>query len=65
MGALIALQQRTFRMRDFLRIFVWGLVAAVSLTLAIFAGCLYLAFGNFPAPSTRIEKVLPDARFPK
>ena len=38
MGALIALQQRTFRMRDFLRIFVWGLVAAVSLTLAIFAG---------------------------
>ena len=38
MGALIALQQRTFRMRDFLRVFVWGLVAAVSLTLAIFAG---------------------------
>ena len=38
MGALIALQQRTFRMRDFLRMFVWGLVAAVSLTLAIFAG---------------------------
>ena len=38
MGALIALQQRTFRMREFLRMFVWGLVAAVSLTLAIFAG---------------------------
>jgi hypothetical protein len=38
MGALIAPGQRTFRMREFLRIFVWGLVAAVSLTVAIFAG---------------------------
>jgi hypothetical protein len=38
MGALIAPNRRTFRMREFLRIFVWGLVASVSLTLAIFAG---------------------------
>jgi hypothetical protein len=38
MGAVIALGQRTFRMREFFRIFVWGLVATVSLTLAIFAG---------------------------
>ena len=38
---------------------------AIVLALVIVAGCLFLAFGNFPAPSTRIEKVLPDARFPK
>jgi hypothetical protein len=39
------------------------LVGAV--VLAVFGGCLYLAFGNFPVPSTPVEKVLPDARFPK
>jgi hypothetical protein len=33
--------------------------------LAVVGGCLYLAFGNFPAPSTQVQKVLPDARFPK
>ena len=38
MGALVAPAQRTFRMREFFRIFVWGMVAAVSLTIAIFAG---------------------------
>jgi hypothetical protein len=41
------------------------ILLAIVLALAIVAGCLYLAFGNFPAPSARIEKVLPDARFPK
>ena len=41
------------------------ILLAIVLALAIFAGCLFLAFGNFPVPSTRIEKVLPDARFPK
>jgi len=35
------------------------------LVLAILGVCLFLAFGDFPAPSTRVEKVLPDARFPK
>jgi hypothetical protein len=38
---------------------------AIVLVLAIVAGCLFLAFGNFPVPATRVEKVLPDARFPK
>ena len=33
--------------------------------LAILGGCLFLAYGNFPVPSTPVEKVLPDARFPK
>lgn len=41
------------------------LLLAIVLALAIFVGCLFLAFGNFPAPSARIEKVLPDGRFPK
>ena len=41
------------------------ILVAVVVVLAIFGGCLYLAFGNFPVPSNRVEKVLPDARFPK
>ena len=41
------------------------ILLAIVLVLAISAGCLYLAFGNFPIPSNRVEKVLPDARFPK
>ena len=41
------------------------ILLAMVLALAIFAGCLYLGFGNFPAPANRVEKVLPDARFPK
>jgi hypothetical protein len=41
------------------------ILLAMVLVLAILAGCLYLAFGDFPAPSSRVEKILPDARFPK
>jgi hypothetical protein len=37
----------------------------IVLVLAILGVCLFLVFGDFPAPSTRVEKVLPDARFPK
>ena len=42
-----------------------GGVLVIVLVLAVLAGCLYLAYGNFPVPSTPVEKVLPDARFPK
>jgi len=28
-------------------------------------GALFLAYWDFPVPSTPVEKVLPDARFPK
>ncbi|HEX3863890.1 MAG TPA: hypothetical protein VHY35_19580 [Stellaceae bacterium] len=42
-----------------------GALLVIVLVLAIAAGCLYLAFGNFPVPTTTVEKVLPDARFPK
>ena len=38
---------------------------AIFFVLVILGACLFLAFGDFPAPSTRVEKVLPDARFPK
>ena len=37
----------------------------IVLVLAILGAFLFLAFGDFPAPSNRIEKVVPDARFPK
>lgn len=42
-----------------------GLVVAAVFVLAILAGGLYLAYGNFPAPTKPVEKVLPDGRFPK
>jgi len=42
-----------------------GIVLVIIVVLAILGGGLYLAFGNFSAPSAPVEKVLPDARFPK
>lgn len=42
-----------------------GLVLAIVLLLAVVGGFLYLAYGNFPVPSTPVEKVMPDARFAK
>jgi len=41
------------------------LLLVVVFVLAVVGGGLFLAFGNFPVPSTPVEKVLPDARFPK
>ena len=37
----------------------------IVLGLAVFGGCLLLAYRDFPVPSVPFEKVLPDARFPK
>jgi len=37
----------------------------IVFVLAVVGGCLYLAYGNFPVRSSPVEKVLPDARFPK
>jgi hypothetical protein len=42
-----------------------GIVVAIVCVLAVVAGCLYLAYGNFPVPSKSVEKVLPNDRFPK
>jgi hypothetical protein len=36
-----------------------------ALVLAVLGGCLFLAYGNFPVSKILVEKVLPDARFPK
>ena len=41
------------------------IVLVGALVLAVLGGCLFLAYGNFPAPTVPVEKVLPDARFPK
>jgi hypothetical protein len=40
-----------------------GLVVVVI--LAVLGGAVFLALWNPPAPSAPVEKVLPDARFPK
>ncbi len=37
----------------------------VVMVLALLAGGLLLAYWDFPVPSIPVEKVLPDARFPK
>jgi hypothetical protein len=41
------------------------IVLIAVLVLAVAGGFIALAYWDFPAPSTRVEKVLPDARFPK
>ncbi len=40
-----------------------GLVVIVI--LAVLGGAAFLAFWNPPAPSAPVQKVLPDARFPR
>ena len=42
-----------------------ALVLIAVIVLGLLGGGLFLAYYNFPAPSTTVEKVLPDARFPK
>jgi len=41
------------------------ILLVVVVLLAAGGAGLFLAFGNFPAPTSPVEKVLPDARFPK
>ena len=40
-----------------------GLLAVV--VLAVVGGLAWLAFWDIPAPNQPIERVIPDARFPK
>jgi hypothetical protein len=42
-----------------------AVLLVIILAVAVISACLFLAYGNFPVPSTPVEKVLPDARFPK
>jgi hypothetical protein len=41
------------------------LVVVLVVVLAFAAGALFLAYWHFDVPRTAVEKVLPDARFPK
>jgi hypothetical protein len=41
---------------------LWFVVVVV---LAALGGAVYLALWNPPAPSVRVERVLPNDRFPK
>jgi len=41
------------------------ILLSVIVLLALVSAGMFLAFGNFAAPVTPVEKVLPDARFPK
>jgi hypothetical protein len=41
------------------------LIIGVIVLLAVVAGCLYLVYSDFPTQRTPVQKVLPDARFPK
>src|SRR5258708_7555532 len=42
-----------------------SIVVVGDVTLAVMGGWLFLAYGDFPVPKPAVEKVLPDARFPK
>ena len=41
------------------------LVLVLVVLLATTGGCLFLAYWHFDVPRIQVEKVLPDARFPK
>jgi hypothetical protein len=41
------------------------LVLVLVVILLAIGGALFLAFWDFSVPRTQVEKVLPDARFPK
>jgi len=41
------------------------IVFVVVIALLLLGGGIFLALWNPPAPSTPVEKILPDARFPK
>ncbi len=38
-------------------------VAAAAALLLIVGGGVYLAFSDIPAPTTHVEKIIPDDRF--
>jgi hypothetical protein len=41
------------------------LVALALVLVVLIGGGVFLASWNIPAPSKTVEKVIPDARFPK
>jgi small neutral amino acid transporter SnatA (MarC family) len=41
------------------------LIAAAVLMVAILGGAAFLMVWDIPAPSAHVERVIPDAKFPK
>jgi hypothetical protein len=41
------------------------LVLVLVVMLAALGGGLFLAYWDFKVPRTQVEKIIPDARFPK
>ncbi|HVH79154.1 MAG TPA: hypothetical protein VM782_07180 [Stellaceae bacterium] len=41
------------------------LVLVLVVLLAVAGGAFFLAYWHFDVPRSQVEKVLPDARFPK
>ena len=41
------------------------LVVALIVVIGLLGGGAFLAFWDIPAPINKVDKVLPDARFPK
>jgi hypothetical protein len=41
------------------------IVLVLVVLLLVVGGCLFLAFWDFTVPRISVEKVIPDARFPK
>jgi len=42
-----------------------AIVLIVVVVLAVAGGLVALSYWDIPAPTSRVDKVLPDARFPK
>jgi flagellar basal body-associated protein FliL len=40
-------------------------IAILVVVVGVIGGGLFLAFWDIPAPTEKVEKTLPDARFPK
>lgn len=38
-------------------------IAAVAVLLLIIGGAIYLAFSDIPAPTSHVEKIIPNDRF--
>jgi hypothetical protein len=41
------------------------LIVVALVVVILVGGTVFLMFWNIPAPTTHVEKVIPDARFPR
>ena len=41
------------------------LIIVALVVIILVGGTVFLMFWNIPAPTTHVEKVIPDARFPR